>query len=70
MVATALVSLKDWAKHNEIPYRTALHWAKQGKIPAEMSERKVQVVQTKRTRGYIINPLVQIPGNMGVKKVK
>lgn len=66
MVATALVTLKDWAKHNKIPYRTALEWAKTKRIHAHLTEQIVQVTQEKRVRKYMISPMAMRP-IIGVK---
>ena len=47
-------SLARWAKENDVPYTTALRWAKNGKIPAKRYKQKVKVTVERSVRGYYV----------------
>jgi hypothetical protein len=57
MAAIIMVPLRKWAKHWKVPYRTALEWARLGKIEAKKSKYKVTVKRVETVNGYLINPL-------------
>lgn len=55
------VTLREWAEKNKVPYRTAIGWANDKKIPAKRRSGLVRVTAVKRVVGYYVPSDARVP---------
>ncbi len=55
------MTLKQWAEHHDVPYRTACQWRKDQKIPARRRTTKRTVTIEKSVTEYYVRSDVEPP---------